>query len=179
MFLCGAAIPGGARRHEWRRHTTDSSPENLPHPRMIQIDLVQVSRPSHADESLAAQRPQRLVGLDQLERLLDLGLGNRAVGVEEQREDPLRRRGQPLEANAHGAPVVGFGRGALTETMTPSTAEFFARQEVDDVARAIKAALSRTWDNVAVRANAERFNPGRFREEIRRAMTASLSAATR
>lgn len=85
----------------------------------------------------------------------------------------------PLEANAHGAPVVGYGRGALTETMVPGqTALFFERQTVDDVMRATEAALAHTWNDQALRANATRFAPERFREEIRAAILETVSAGT-
>jgi glycosyltransferase involved in cell wall biosynthesis len=80
----------------------------------------------------------------------------------------------PLEANAHGAPVIGFGRGSLTETMIAGiTAELFEEQSVDAVVDATRRALSREWDTDALRANASRFSPERFRE----AFTASVLAA--
>ena len=71
----------------------------------------------------------------------------------------------PLEANAHGAPVVGFARGGLAETMIPGvTAELFEEQTVDAVADALHRALGREWDDGLLRENAARFAPERFRE---------------
>lgn len=70
----------------------------------------------------------------------------------------------PLEANAHGAPVVGYGKAGLLETMVPSvTAEFFHSQDIDATCDAIKRAFARTWDDQAIRRNASRFSPAHFR----------------
>lgn len=75
----------------------------------------------------------------------------------------------PIEANAHGAPVVGFGRGALTETMREGvTAEFFSEQSVEAVITALRRALTRDWDVDELSRNAERFGAKRFREEFAR-----------
>lgn len=73
----------------------------------------------------------------------------------------------PVEANAHGAPVVGYGQGGLAETMQPGiTAEIFEEQTVDSVAAGIQRAMSRRWDVEVLRANAERFSPEFFRRGI-------------
>jgi glycosyltransferase involved in cell wall biosynthesis len=80
----------------------------------------------------------------------------------------------PVEANAHGAPVVTFSRGGAAETMVDGeTAVFFHKQQDTDVARAIEECLSRTWDTGRLRRNADRFSPESFREGI----TAQLLAA--
>ena len=82
----------------------------------------------------------------------------------------------PVEANAHGTPVVGFGRGGLVETMVDGvTAELFEHPTVDDLATAIERALARTWNVADLRANAKRFSPSRFRQ----AFVASVHAAVR
>ena len=80
----------------------------------------------------------------------------------------------PLEANAHGAPVVGFGGGALPETMTEATAILAPRQTVDDVAEAIGRCRARSWDESVLRANAARFSPERFRDGISSAIVRVL-----
>jgi glycosyltransferase involved in cell wall biosynthesis len=73
----------------------------------------------------------------------------------------------PVEANAHGAPVIGYAAGGLLETMIPGvTGELFDAQQVPDVAAAIERARSRTWDEAALRANARRFSPERYRRQI-------------
>lgn len=74
----------------------------------------------------------------------------------------------PLEANAHGAPVVGYARGGLAETMQDGvTGVMFQAQATDAVAAAIRACLGRQWDADALRRNAERFSPDRFRDRMR------------
>ena len=84
----------------------------------------------------------------------------------------------PVEANAHGAPVVGYGRGGLLETMIPGqTAELFEEPEVDHVVAAIERALARPWREVDLRANAARFAPDRFRAGFLREVVAALPAA--
>lgn len=80
----------------------------------------------------------------------------------------------PVEANAHGAPVVAFGRGAALETIVDGvTGVFFAEQTVADVAEAVQRCLRQSWDAGALMNNAARFSPERFREGI----TASISNA--
>lgn len=71
----------------------------------------------------------------------------------------------PLEANAHGTPVVYYGRGGLMETMIPGvTGEMFGAQSVDDVVAALRRALGRSWDEATLRRHAELYSPRRFRE---------------
>lgn len=83
----------------------------------------------------------------------------------------------PVEANAHGAPVVGFGRGGLLETMREHlTAEFFSEQTVDAVANAVQRALGRRWREEQLRANAALFSPESFRQGITRSIGAALAA---
>jgi len=90
----------------------------------------------------------------------------------------------PVEANAAGTPVVGFARGGLRETMVPGeTAEVFAEQEPERVVAAIRRALERNWDRTAIRRNAERFEPVRFRDafagSVERALGARQGGAVR
>jgi glycosyltransferase involved in cell wall biosynthesis len=86
----------------------------------------------------------------------------------------------PLEANAHGAPVIGFARGSLAETMIPGlTAELFDEQSVDAVTVATRHALSRRWDAATLRENAARFTPARFRETLSTSVLGALEAAGR
>jgi glycosyltransferase involved in cell wall biosynthesis len=73
----------------------------------------------------------------------------------------------PVEANAHGAPVIGYAGGGLLETLIPGvTAELFEAQRVPAVAAAIERAIHRTWDDGALRANARRFNSERYRRQV-------------
>jgi glycosyltransferase involved in cell wall biosynthesis len=84
----------------------------------------------------------------------------------------------PVEANAHGAPVVGYRAGALPESMVEGeTAEFFDHQQVEDVAAAVRRALSRGWDRSALQRNAARFSPEVFRRGFRAAVLSALNGA--
>jgi len=74
----------------------------------------------------------------------------------------------PLEANAHGKPVVAFRRGAAAETLIEGeTAAFFDRQDYRAVAAAIQRCLRTKWDTGVLEKNASRFAPMRFREGMR------------
>jgi glycosyltransferase involved in cell wall biosynthesis len=80
----------------------------------------------------------------------------------------------PVEANAHGTPVVAYARGGAAETMVDgTTAILFQRQSGTEVAEAIQKCLRHTWDPEVLRTNAERFSPQRFRDD----MTAQIRAA--
>jgi glycosyltransferase involved in cell wall biosynthesis len=75
----------------------------------------------------------------------------------------------PVEANAHGLPVIAYGRGAVRESMVDgATAEFFNDAVVDAVVDAIRRVAGRRWDHAAIRANAARFSAARFRDEFAR-----------
>lgn len=77
----------------------------------------------------------------------------------------------PLEAQACGKPVIALGRGGMTETLSPETAEFFMEQEVEALRAAVRrfAGSSERFLPARCRANAERFSPEAFRENFRRA----------
>jgi glycosyltransferase involved in cell wall biosynthesis len=84
----------------------------------------------------------------------------------------------PVEANAHGAPVVGYGRGGLLESMVPGeTAELFDEPTGEAVAAAVQRALGRRWDDEVLRANAARFSPARFRERMRALLRAAMAGS--
>jgi glycosyltransferase involved in cell wall biosynthesis len=82
----------------------------------------------------------------------------------------------PVEANAHGRPVVYFNRGGVTETMVPGrTGTPFNEPTVASLCESIERCLASSWDEPALRANAERFAPERFRaafeENVARVLT--------
>ena len=73
----------------------------------------------------------------------------------------------PVEANAHGAPVVALGRGGAAETIVDGrSGVLFHEQTVASLSAAITQCLARDWDPAVLRANAARFAPERFREGI-------------
>lgn len=81
----------------------------------------------------------------------------------------------PVEANAHGTPVIAYGRGGVLETMQEGkTAVFFRDQSVEALSSAIQQCLSMTWDAHAMRHNAERFSAERFRAGMRREIGVAL-----
>ena len=81
----------------------------------------------------------------------------------------------PLEANAHGAPVVAYRGGAILETMVEGvTAEFFSSPTPDALASAVRRALRRPWDRTLLRSNAKRFSSDRFRQEFIQAVESAL-----
>lgn len=74
----------------------------------------------------------------------------------------------PVEANAHGAPVVAFGRGGALETMREGvTGVFFQEQTPDALSLAVERCLAQRWDEAELRSNAQRFSPEQFREGMR------------
>jgi glycosyltransferase involved in cell wall biosynthesis len=86
----------------------------------------------------------------------------------------------PVEANAHGAPVVAFGRGGARETMVEGkTGTFFDRHTVDSLTEAIERCLATSWDERELRRNAERFSPDKFRDGMRHEIVRALGALVR
>jgi glycosyltransferase involved in cell wall biosynthesis len=81
----------------------------------------------------------------------------------------------PLEAHAHGAPVVAYGQGGVLETMQHNVnAIFFDRQTEGDVVTGIERCLARTWNPALIRQNAAKFSPDRFREAMQRILADML-----
>jgi glycosyltransferase involved in cell wall biosynthesis len=80
----------------------------------------------------------------------------------------------PLEAQACGCPVIGFGRGGLCETVRPlgtssdPTGVFFAEQTLDAVAEAIERfeRYADHFDPRTARRQAVQFRKERFESEL-------------
>jgi len=73
----------------------------------------------------------------------------------------------PLEANAHGAPVVYLQRGGASETMRPRVTGIpFDDPTPDAIMRAVRTALETDWSEDRIRANAAEYSPLRFQEGI-------------
>ena len=82
----------------------------------------------------------------------------------------------PLEANAHGAPVIALGAGAILETMHDGeTAILFHEASADAFSAAVGRALTHEWDDALLRSNAARFSPARFRAEFAAAALDALN----
>jgi glycosyltransferase involved in cell wall biosynthesis len=86
----------------------------------------------------------------------------------------------PVEANAHGMPVVALARGGLLESMQDGvSAEFFAEATVDSLVDALRRATARSWDETVIRANARRFSAERFRAGMANELARVLPPAAR
>jgi glycosyltransferase involved in cell wall biosynthesis len=84
----------------------------------------------------------------------------------------------PVEANAHGAPVVAYARGGALETMRAGeTATMFDEQSPEALAEAIATCLRTSWDEGAIRANAARFAPEHFRDGMRRELATAMAGS--
>jgi glycosyltransferase involved in cell wall biosynthesis len=88
----------------------------------------------------------------------------------------------PLEAQACGTPVIGYGRGGLTETIRGlddprPTGVLFYQQTADAIKSAVERFEERaeTLDPGACRANAMHFAPERFRAELRQYVETQLT----
>lgn len=91
----------------------------------------------------------------------------------------------PLEAQACGTPVIGFGRGGLGETIRglerdEPTGVLFYQQTADAIRRAVEQFEARAGEIKpdVCRANALRFNPERFQREFREYVTSQAVSAT-
>ena len=81
----------------------------------------------------------------------------------------------PIEANAHGAPVVALRAGAVVETMQDGeSAILFDDPAEPALEAAIRKALCHPWKDAALRSNAARFGPERFTREFAAAVTEAL-----
>ena len=75
----------------------------------------------------------------------------------------------PVEAQACGTPVIAFGRGGIRETVVEGrTGLFFQQQTADAIQEAVEAfdSCREKMHPLAIRANAERFGPERFRRQM-------------
>ncbi len=89
----------------------------------------------------------------------------------------------PVEAQACGTPVIGFGQGGLLETVIPlgqgdCTGILFSEQSPDSIVAAVELfeGSSGVFDPHACRRNAERFTHAKFREAFRAFVEARLAA---
>lgn len=81
----------------------------------------------------------------------------------------------PVEANAHGAPVVALRAGGIVESMRDGeTGTLFDEPTVDALCAAVRRTLQRGWDEHVLRLNAARFGASRFRTEFARAVADAI-----
>ncbi len=73
----------------------------------------------------------------------------------------------PVEAQACGTPVIGYGKGGLTETVIhDETGVFFYHQTSESIVDAVKYFETLTFTPEKIRKNAERFSKERFEREM-------------
>jgi len=73
----------------------------------------------------------------------------------------------PVEAQACGAPVIGYGKGGLTETVIHNdTGVLFKHQTKESIIEAIKYFETLSLSPERIRKNAERFSKERFETEM-------------
>jgi glycosyltransferase involved in cell wall biosynthesis len=83
----------------------------------------------------------------------------------------------PLEAMAFATPVVGYGRGGLTETVEDGkTGVLFENQSVEDLSRALDRLENMRFDTGDFERTVGRFSPRRFREELGRAVREAVDS---
>ncbi len=82
----------------------------------------------------------------------------------------------PVEANAHGLPVIAYRRGGTTESLREGTsAVFFDDSVAEAVADAMHRATVMPWSDAAIRQNADRFSAHQFRTEFARIAMMALA----
>ena len=73
----------------------------------------------------------------------------------------------PVEAMAHGCPVIAYGVGGARETVEPGlTGVWFDEQSPECLAEALSDFEKTTFDPMAMHAHAQRFGKGRFLREM-------------
>lgn len=83
----------------------------------------------------------------------------------------------PVEAMASGRPVVAFGRGGATETVSDGVSGvFFSEQSVEAIASAVKRMASLDLDPRQIAAHASQFGRQQFFEKMRGHIDTLLAA---
>ena len=83
----------------------------------------------------------------------------------------------PVEALAHGCPVICYGVGGATESVEHGVGGvWFERQEIDCVVDAIERSERLEYDPAAMFAQAQRFGYGRFYAEMRAVLREAMGS---
>ena len=84
----------------------------------------------------------------------------------------------PVEAMAHGCPVIAYGVGGATETVIDGqTGVLFGLQTADSLAAAMERAAQIPFDAAAMHQHAQRFGKPRFLREMRAAHLSAMNSA--
>jgi glycosyltransferase involved in cell wall biosynthesis len=79
-----------------------------------------------------------------------------------------------VEANATGRPVVAYQGGGALDTVEPEvTGVFFAEPSADSLAESVLRSARISWDRMAIRRHASRFDVAAFRERMERLLVPS------
>ena len=81
----------------------------------------------------------------------------------------------PVEANATGLPVIGFGQGGLLETQTQDTCQFYDTQTVDGLCDAILKFENRKFDYNKIRQHSLKFSEEIFNQKIKASLDKFLN----
>lgn len=83
----------------------------------------------------------------------------------------------PVEAQAHGCPVIAYGVGGATETVIDGiTGVLFTPQTTEALCAAIRRFESQTFDPLAMHAHVQRFGRQRFLKQMRAILLETLEA---
>lgn len=86
----------------------------------------------------------------------------------------------PLEAMAHGCPVIAYGAGGVLETVVQGKSGlFFYHQTLEALAKAVQTFDGMTFEPRVVRAQAQKFSTLRFEEEFKNFVNLQWQAWTK
>lgn len=84
----------------------------------------------------------------------------------------------PVEAIAHGCPVIAYGIGGATETVVPGrTGILFERQTVGSLVEAMEMCAALGFDPQEMHAHARKFDRAHFLANMRRVLTSVIGRA--
>jgi len=82
----------------------------------------------------------------------------------------------PVEAMAAGIPVVAYGQGGVTESVSDEFGVLFEEQTSDSLAEALRVLDKKTFDSNALKNRAKEFDVSRFRTEYSGAVKEAVAA---
>jgi glycosyltransferase involved in cell wall biosynthesis len=80
----------------------------------------------------------------------------------------------PVEALAAGLPVIAFGQGGVTESVTEEMGQLFPEQTLEALLAAIREFDKKSFDSAALKNHAKQFDVSRFREEYKGAVSEAV-----
>lgn len=87
----------------------------------------------------------------------------------------------PVEAQAHGTPVIAYGKGGILDSVKEGvTGMFFLKQTEQSICDAIEAFEQRSvqWSREEIIENARQFSPVAFRERIAHVLESAAESAS-